>query len=354
MSNENKLNKIYPYFFNGRFYNYPKEKKPGFLLPSLYMLFKSYFLKKSDLKTDLKSWSEQSPIIESSQDLNITWIGHATFLIQIGGFNILTDPVFDDLSFLFKRITPAGISIDNLPNIDYVIISHNHRDHMDYAALNYLKQNKNTIFLVGQGDKIWYDKLGFENVYEHMWWDETNYISKITKNSIKFTFLPAYHWTQRGLFDYNKSLWGSWMITCNNKNIYFAGDTAYSGHFKNIASHFDKIDVAFMPIGPCEPNKYMHQTHINAEEAGRAFMDLSADHFIPMHWGTYYFGTDRFIDPYNRILSWWSENIMEKYKKFQTLKFGQRISIIEEIIAPEKVPQIEIISQNSKELSQEL
>ncbi len=320
-------NLIYPHFSDGRFYNYPGEKRENIILPSLGMLFKSFFNRLSKSKFDFSSWLDVAPVLSRSQDLVITWVGHSTFLIQVNGINILTDPVFGNLSLLFPRIMRPGINLNELPEIDFVIVSHNHRDHMDAACLKVLKNHKNISILVGKGDKAWFDSRGFENVSEHMWWDQKRFARNSFSSDIQFTFLPSYHWSQRGLFDYNKSLWGSWMIQVGDKTIYFAGDTAYSSHFKYIADEFRSIDIAIMPIGPCEPNRLMQDSHISAEQAGQAFLDLEASHFIPMHWGTYYFGLDSFIAPYERIVKWWQGQNFDLAKTFHTFKIGERKQI---------------------------
>lgn len=323
MAHPFKSHKIYPHIFQGRFYNHPGERKPHFLWPSIRMLIESHLNKNRGEKPSISNWLDSIEPILRSSELAITWIGHSTFLIQIAGINILTDPIFGNLSPLYYRILPPGIPLAQLPPIDYVILSHNHYDHMDRATLLNLKRDhKNITFLVPQGDKKWFNRRGFEAVTEHMWWDTK--LFKIGKDlAIEFIFLPAKHWSQRGLFDYNKSLWGSWMIRCNGLNLYFAGDTADGLHFKNIAQEFNQIDLAIMPIGPCEPRNWMYKSHLSAEEAGNAFITLGATHFIPMHWGTYYFGNDHFTLPYDRLVSWWNSQQLSK-DKLHVLKVGQR------------------------------
>lgn len=344
MFHSNKKHRIYPYISNGRFYNYPGEQKPHFLLPSIGMLLEWYLCKAHEKKMDVSHWFGPNLPVQRSYGLEITWVGHSTFLIQICGINILTDPIFGNLSLLFPRILPPGIDLEKLPSIDFVIISHNHRDHMDAKSLYSLKQHPEISFLVPYGDKLWFDRRGFNRVFENMWWDKQTFICNnlVNKPVIEFTFLPAYHWSQRNLFDYNRSLWGSWMIKINGILIYFAGDTAYSDHFKVICEEFDPIDIAIMPIGPCEPRPWMKKSHVNAEEAGQAFLDLKASHFIPMHWGTYYFGIDSFSAPYDRFVKWWNEQNFGITKQFHTLKIGQRKSII--------LPQIDIYKDKTRDI----
>jgi L-ascorbate metabolism protein UlaG (beta-lactamase superfamily) len=340
---------------HGRFYNNNHEGNKRFLGDYIYMVYSflheiyifliSFKKGSKRLPQDYSSWITTSKINSYSVNPTITWIGHATFLIQIGGVNILTDPIFGDSTIFFPRILPPGIELETLPKIDFVIISHNHPDHMDSKSLLALKeQNPEIKILVPQGDKKWFEKRKFKNVFENMWWQNLQFDSKsgVAQNSsklyaenklaktdaikeqIKFTFLPAYHWSQRGLFDQNKSLWGSWMIEHNDNSIYFAGDTGYSDHFKEIAKYFHKIDVALMPVGPCEPREKMCHSHISSEESGQAFIELNATNFIPMHWGTFHFGTDNFETPIVRLQNWWKVNNLElSSKALHIFKFGQ-------------------------------
>jgi len=308
--------KKYPVLENDRFVNYPGELSHSFFWQSLSMYILSLHNRmrgnpdehvrlEQFLNSSFETDSQRvNGVLKSTSHLRVTWIGHASFLIQIGDFSVLTDPVFGDLSFLFKRIQEPGIALTCLPSIDAVVISHNHRDHLDEQSIRAIfTRNPACHFYVPYGDKAWFLKRGITQVTECMWWDHE--VLRIGTTDLTIHFLPAHHWSQRGLFDRNKSLWGSWLIQTAGKAVYFAGDTAYSTHFKQIAHEFGSIDLALMPIGPCEPYKWMKHSHMNAEESGRAFIDLQARIFIPMHWGTYRFGVDSLFAPLDRITSWW-------------------------------------------------
>ena len=342
MSDTCSFHKKAPHCKNGRFYNNEQEKRHSFFMPSFTMLVECYWnsLQKKNINTD--TWVKRSLPIESSEELSLTWIGHSTFLIQVKGITILTDPVFGHLP-LFRRQLPAGMSPDQMPPIDYILISHNHRDHLDAASLNHFKNYEHTHFLVPKGDKAWFIKRGFKNVSEFTWWEQ----ELITRHgfSLSFTFLPALHWSQRGIFDFNKSLWGSWMIKVDDLHVYFAGDTAYSDHFANIAKEFKDISLALMPIGPCEPRQWMSYAHVSAEEAGQAFIDLNARHFIPMHWGTFSFGTDPHQGPVERITAWWHKQELLTNKKLTILKVGERIQHTDERDQTIIMPTAEQISE---------
>jgi L-ascorbate metabolism protein UlaG (beta-lactamase superfamily) len=278
-----------------------------------------------ELRLNLNQIMIQPTFSKNSQEPQITWIGHSTFLIQIAGKNILTDPIFGTLSTIFRRLVPSPVKLEDLPSIDYVLISHNHFDHMDAKTLCILKERFPEMkVLVPMGDKDWFDQHLFAHVSEHMWWDEI-----IDEQSmVKFTFLPANHWSQRTLFDKNRSLWGSWMVQSADFSLYFAGDTSWGNHFKIIGKAFAHIDVALLPIAPGEPRSWMKETHINAHEAVQACLELNADTLIPMHWGTYHLGFDEYFAPIELLKESWKSmqsTAAEKFatKRLKILKFGE-------------------------------
>lgn len=297
-----------PLVINGRFYNVSHDntlEEPESLLPSIKMYFGSFrnFCKRP---LAMDKWIGSCPLQDRSVDAVVTWLGHATTLIQIGEKNIITDPLFGTPSSLYRRILPFGVDKQKLPALDTVLISHNHRDHMDTSTLLYLHKKHNPVFLVPQGDKAWFLKKGITKVEEFTWWESCEI------DGVKYTFVPAWHWSQRGIFDHNKSLWGGWVIQHANRSIFFAGDTAYNErYFKTIGSFFESFDIAIMPIGPGAPDDWMRRSHMSAEQAGQAFIDCNARVFIPMHWGTFYFGHDAFHDPIVRLQTWWEKTIVD-------------------------------------------
>lgn len=308
-----------PHKHNNRFYNEEGEKAhKNVVVMAARMMWHVATTQKPKhggaSHDPMSIYTPQTPVMWS-HDPVITWIGHATFLIQIGGINILTDPIFGSPALFLKRHTPPGIAPAALPPIDVVLISHNHWDHMHGPSLRQLlpelKKNNGHVF-VPHGDDAWFHKRLFEQAKAFHWGERktleiplTGRLNQSAPSNITFTFLPARHWSRRGLFDRNKSLWGSWMIECNGQTIYFAGDTAYADHFKEIQSHFPTIDTALMPIAPCEPDNIMREMHMNAEEAVHAYLDLNAQTFIPMHWHTFNLGADHIMTPLHRLQKKW-------------------------------------------------
>lgn len=328
--NNQKSHRQLPVIKKKRYYNHHNDGPESFLFQTIPSLFKSFLGRKKRLPENKEHWIAADPVIARSAQPCITWIGHATFLIQVEGINILTDPVFGSPSIFFPRILPSGISLANLPPIDFVLISHNHPDHLHIPSLVQIKKNSpHMTLLVPQGDKRRLEKQGFA-VHEFTWWQTHSY-PVVGRAPLIFTFLPAHHWSAYGLFDWNRSLWGSWMVGYTNgqseqRSIYFAGDTAYAGHFEKIAYEFRSIHTALMPIGPGEPHTWMCKTHMNAAQAVRAFLDLKATHFVPMHWGTFQFGCDRFAQPIENLqVAWHAHRLQEKNKNLSIVKVGQRL-----------------------------
>lgn len=328
---EKNRQRIYPHIKKGRFYNYPNETPERFLFRSFVIYLKS-FINRLFYHPVVADWRVDMQPLRTSATPAVTWIGHSTFLIQADGINVLTDPIFGDATSLFPRIIDPGLTLSQLPRIDYVLISHNHLDHMDASALTVIRNlNPQCRFLVPLGDKPWFDRRGFLFVEEHTWWQDSFFENNGI--SLRFTFLPAYHWTQRGIFDKNRSLWGSWMLQFPSCKIYFAGDTAYAGHFRQIGREFGPIDCALMPIGPCEPHSWMKYSHVNAFEAFQGFKDLQARHFIPMHWGTFYFGTDTFDMPMQMLQEVWEQKQDEiLLEELHILRVGERLMLPESTV----------------------
>ncbi len=320
---QNKIRYV-PAKKEGRFECAVHEVKEGFLFGTASLLIRSCVSRINPWKKEVVDWYNPEVPVERSQELVVTWIGHATVLVQVAGINILIDPIFGNSSILYPRIMKPGIPLENLPPIDLVLISHNHMDHMEDASIRALaRRHKGVRFFVPQGDKAWFAKRNINAVTESMWWQS----HRFGNTSISCTFLPAVHWTQRWLFDRNRSLWGSWLIKAGDKSVYFAGDTAYGKHFADIAAEFPSIDIAILPIGPCEPREFMKHAHMNADEAAQAFGILQAHHFIPIHWGTFRFGNEAAYLPIERLKQAWNQENFKTDTVLHIPKAGQKIII---------------------------
>ena len=252
--------------------------------------------KRVEIETSTQ-WQELVP----DQKNYAVWIGHATYLINNGDINILTDPIFSKraspLGFTGpKRMIPAVMSLSDLPKIDLVVVSHNHYDHLDIWSLKKLnKLNPRTIFLVPIGDGKKLIRAGIKNVHEMNWWDEFSH-SKTT-----FNFTPVQHWSKRGLFDRNKSLWGGWFFQTKDLALYHAGDTGYSSDFKTTYERLGAPDYSFIPIGAYDPRWFMKDSHVNPEEAIQIALDLKTPRSFGMHWGTFILTDEPVLEPPVRL-----------------------------------------------------
>ena len=227
----------------------------------------------------------------------ITWIGHATMLVQANGLNVLTDPMLSERaspmqSFGPRRAQPPGLSIEQLPPIDVVLISHNHYDHLDKNTALALANRAQaaTLFIVPLGVKAWFDDAGIKNVKELDWWD------KVDVKGVEFNFTPVQHWSARALSDRSQTLWGGWVVFGPQTHWYFSGDTGYSQDFADTQKRFaDRqtpakgggFDLALIPVGAYEPRWFMKEQHVNPTEAVQIHQDLKAKRSVGVHWGTF-------------------------------------------------------------------
>jgi len=320
--------KIAPRRKNRQFFLGKQDRGDSLLFDTIPNFLVSIFTRRYTT-ADHHLWLQpDTPLTRSIRPV-ATWIGHATFLIQLGGINILTDPIFGDLTFLFRRTLPPGIPMELLPSIDVVLISHNHPDHMDSASLRaLLRLNPMIKALVPQGDKEWFEAHGFIDPVEHTWWDQSKVTAPYGGDEVRCTFVPAAHWSQRRIFDKNRSLFGGWMVSFEGQDIYFAGDTAYAEHFVPIAAEFPTISTAVMPIGPREPDERMRRTHLCPRQAVQAFIELGAQRFVPMHWGTFSLGADEFDAPVKELQRCWQmqrDNV--EGRQLYLPKAGQRLKL---------------------------
>ncbi len=233
----------------------------------------------------------------------IAWIGHATFLIKLGNTTIITDPVFEKnmgpLIFGPKRFVDPAINLEELPEVNLFLLTHNHYDHLSTRTIQrfpYKKTKVLTPLMLGK----YFTRNGFQNVSEMDWYDQ------IKVNDLKITFLPAVHWSKRSLWDTNKTLWGNFLIEYKDKKIFFACDTGYGNIYKELGNKYGPIDLTLINIGaynfyPMSPEKDKSTYHTNPEEALNIGKDLKSKKVLGMHWGTVVLSLEPIFEPPKRF-----------------------------------------------------
>lgn len=227
----------------------------------------------------------------------ICWLGHSTFILRINNKRLLTDPIAYDLPGV-KRLIPFPFKTKDVINIDYILLSHSHRDHFDRRTFKEIvKRNPDVKVLCPLRMKPLIQREGARFVTEAAWYQEF----KSDESGIRFVFLPAKHWNRRYMHDTNRELWGAFWIGSQQQSIYFAGDTAYHTHFSDARKFLPSIKYALLPIGAYKPSFMMKDSHTSPDEAAQAFRDLGAEKFIPMHFATYDLSDEPVSEPINTV-----------------------------------------------------
>ncbi|WP_017731963.1 MBL fold metallo-hydrolase [Nafulsella turpanensis] len=251
--------------------------------------------KKSDpFKLDV----EFMPSLPEEKGNYLIWLGHASFFIQYNGIRIITDPVFGNLP-LIQRKAPLPLPIEELKGLDYILISHSHRDHFDKSSIQQLlKQNTKAVVLGPLRMENLLRKTDGDIHFQQAGW----YQKFDTKKNISIAFLPAIHWHRRGLFDYNAVLWGSFLISGGTEKIYFGGDSAFGRHYQEIYDTVGAQDISLMPVGAYKPSFLMKGSHMSPDEAVKAADILRTKTLIPMHYGTFDVSDEPLGEPVERLL----------------------------------------------------
>jgi len=265
---------------------------------------------------------DYSALSSPGEQPQVTWLGHSTFLIQYQGVNILTDPILSDraspVSFAGpKRLVSMPITMANLPAIDYVVISHNHYDHLDQDTIETL--GNQALYLVPLKLKPWFVDLGItpSQIMEFDWWDERKF------QTLSVTATPSQHWSARGLFDRYSSLWAAWHLRIGDFTLWFGGDTGYNDiQFKEIGERFKGVDIGLIPIGAYAPRWFMAPQHVNPEEAINIHRDIGATKSIGMHWGTFQLTAEPIMEPAERLEGAVQSGLL-RAKEFSTLAIGE-------------------------------
>ena len=261
-----------------------------------------------------------------SNQVQITWIGHSTFLIQAEGVNILTDPIWSNScgpnSFLkVSRVVPPGVPFEELPPIHVVLISHNHYDHLDAPTVKRLG-NGPTHF-VPLGIAGWFEKRKIKNTIELDWWQNSSL------RGLRFHSVPIQHFSGRSPFDRNETLWSGWMVETKSAKIFFAGDTGYSPVYKEIGDRFGPIQISIIPIGAYRPRWFMSPVHVDPPEAIKILKDTHSQIAIAGHWGTFKLSDEPLGEPPLYLRKAMRENGIEQ-GKFIIMKFGETLSFSSE------------------------
>lgn len=255
--------------------------------------------------------------------IQLTWIGHSTFLIQHQGRNILTDPIFGNcgplpLSGLRRKVPPA-IPFESLPPVQDVLISHNHYDHLDAPAIKLFGNGPNYWLPAGLAD--WFARRDIDRCRQMEWWDHADLAP-----GLEIHCVPARHFSARTPFDRNRTHWCGWVLRSRNRTFYFAGDTGYCPVFKEIGNRFGRLDLAIIPIGAYCPRWMMQSIHANPDEAVQIHLDLGASQSVASHWGTFALADEPADEP-PRLLRQALAVRQIPPGQFRVLDFGETIEI---------------------------
>jgi len=246
-------------------------------------------------------------------DLAITWVGHSTFLVQVGAVSILTDPIWSDRASPVqwagpRRHAPPGIPFDALPPIDIVLQSHDHYDHFDdWSVRTLARAHPDAHWYAPRGVRARLNARGVRHVTELDWWEQHDHAAR------QVTCVPAQHFSGRSPFDRNRTLWGGFVLRLDGRTLYFVGDTGWHDGFAEIGRRCGPFDAVLMPIGAYDPRWIMRPVHVDPEEAVRAFVALHDGHPAPtsvmvaMHWGTFVLTDEPLDEPPARARAAWAQ-----------------------------------------------
>jgi L-ascorbate metabolism protein UlaG (beta-lactamase superfamily) len=240
------------------------------------------------------------PATLDAGEVAVTFVNHITFLVQLAGLNVLTDPVYSERVSPFQSAGPRrarapGLAFEALPNIDLVLLSHNHYDHLDLPTLRRLAATHAPRVVTGLGNRAFLQEHGIAGVVELDWWQGAH------ERGAEITFTPAQHWSGRGLRGRNRTLWGGFVLRYGPTQLYFAGDTGYGAHFEQIRRRHGVVDFALLPIGAYEPRWFMQEQHMDPDDAVRAHLDLDARISVATHFGCFQLTDEGINDPVREL-----------------------------------------------------
>jgi L-ascorbate metabolism protein UlaG (beta-lactamase superfamily) len=306
--------------FNGKTFTNPT----GVKAKGTREVFKWMFTRKRGKWTENKTDQYgPRPLAFFKEGIRITFVNHTTFLIQVDGINILTDPVYSERVSPFtwagpKRMRKPGIRFEDLPRIHIVLLSHNHYDHLDIETMRIIQGAHHPRIITPLGVKAYLDKEQIVGAVDLDWWDETTLLEKI-----KITSVPAQHFSGRGSLDRDATLWCGYVIETVHGKVYFAGDTGYNDvTFKEIGERLNEIEVSIIPIGAYKPRWFMSPIHVEPEEAVKIHVDTKSQVSIASHFGTFPLADDAYEDPVTDLkIALQKHHLSEE--DFMTLKEGE-------------------------------
>jgi L-ascorbate metabolism protein UlaG (beta-lactamase superfamily) len=233
--------------------------------------------------------------LDTISDNGITWLGHASFLVRLHGVTFLIDPVLDTLSPITKRYSALPFPQEAFTGLDYILISHDHRDHCDEKSIKLLaSQNPKATWMCGLGlDSLLKKWTNAENIQAAGWYQQYH----TPTPGLQIYYLPSRHWSRRGLTDTNTTLWGAFLVEFHGKKIYFGGDSGYGSHVSKVRELFGEVDYYLAGIGAFAPRWFMGPSHMHPEEAARACNDLQPKNLFPMHYGTFDLSDEPLLEP---------------------------------------------------------
>jgi N-acyl-phosphatidylethanolamine-hydrolysing phospholipase D len=265
--------------------------------------------------------NDGAPLRANGSEPTVTWVGHATLLVQLEGVNILTDPIWSERAGPFgigpKRLVPPGLRFEDLPPIHAVLISHDHYDHLDARTVQQLARVHQPRFFVPLGLGPWLAAHGVRDVVEADWWQRSTY------RGLTFVATPAQHGSGRTLTDQNLRLWCSWAVLGHPRRFFFGGDTGYTPEMADIGRRLGPFDIAALPIGGYTAFSRHHPNHVSPEESVQLFEDVRGQRLVPMHWGTFALNLEPFHEPPERLLTEATRRGLEE--RVTVLRPGQSI-----------------------------
>jgi L-ascorbate metabolism protein UlaG (beta-lactamase superfamily) len=237
----------------------------------------------------------QQPSLAALGNNALLWLGHASFLLRINGVTLLIDPVLASPSVLMERFSALPLPTAQLMGIDYILVSHDHRDHCDKDSVTLLaRQNPGATWLCGLHlDGLLRDWTGSANIQAAGWYQQYH----TDGTGVKVYYLPSRHWSRRGLADTNRTLWGAFVIEGGGRRVYFGGDSGYGAHVGRVRELFGTVDYYLAGIGAFAPRWFMGPSHMHPEEAVKAAHDLQPKNLLPMHYGTFDLSDEPLLEP---------------------------------------------------------